>query len=539
MNRGRDQAIAGPEGPGGEGRLPGEMEAFYHFLTEHSRDLFLRLSPEGRAWYVSPTIRRVLGYAPEEVAGTRFLDLAHAEDTPTAAEVEARLHEGDGPCAATARFRRKDGSYVWLELLMKPVHDHGTGALREVLVTARDVTDRKLSESVMSESERRFRAAFEQAAVGMSHNALDGRWLRVNARLCEMMGYSEHEMLVRDFQSLTHPLDLPRDLEQRERLLRGEIPIYKTEKRYLRKDGRILWVNLTLSVVRHENGDPDYLLAVLEDITQRKRSEQDLAVARRDLSQMERLSALGTLVGGVAHEVRTPLTYAVNHLQFLRLRLARARDQSLTEADIKQFQQGVTDALEGLDRINQLVQDLRRFAQHGTGEHAPRDLNEVLQEALTLFHATHRGTHQVVTRLAPLPLIPLDRVQAQQVVLNLLDNAADAMPLGGQIEVVTRVDGPEVELAVKDRGTGIPPDVQARIFDPLYTTKSKGMGLGLSIVRRIVEAHGGRIGFETAAGVGTTFLVHFPKAPPGSAAGPEAPAAGSSVPGPAPRPGPR
>ena len=158
----------------------------------------------------------------------------------------------------------------------------------------RYAVERRRAEEALKESEERFRATFEQAAVGIAHVGPDGRWLRVNDRLCEIVGYPREELLGLTFRDITHPDDLDNDLEHLSRLLDGETEIYKTEKRYLRKDGTVVWVHLTVSVVRDPSGTPRYFISVVEDITGRKRTEERL---RRTLDALLALYEAGRILG--------------------------------------------------------------------------------------------------------------------------------------------------------------------------------------------------------------------------------------------------
>ncbi|MGH3088861.1 MAG: PAS domain S-box protein, partial [Rubrobacteraceae bacterium] len=151
------------------------------------------------------------------------------------------------------------------------------GGREAVCAVIRDVTERKKAEEELRESEERFRSTFEQAAVGVAHTSPHGSWLRVNGKLCEILGYTREELLERTFQDITHPDDLEGDLEHRDRLLAEEIPRYSLEKRYFRKDGSVVWINLTVSLVRDSSGEPKYFIAIVEDITERKRDRDALA----------------------------------------------------------------------------------------------------------------------------------------------------------------------------------------------------------------------------------------------------------------------
>ncbi|HWG89374.1 MAG TPA: ATP-binding protein [Candidatus Thermoplasmatota archaeon] len=237
--------------------------------------------------------------------------------------------------------------------------------------------------------------------------------------------------------------------------------------------------------------------------------DRELLAARRELAQTEKLSSLGQLVAGVAHEVRTPLTYSTNYLRAARSRLARM-DDGPDALNAQEALKAVDGALEGLNRINTLVGNLRRFTQIPPGRRVRTSFSTLVGQAVDLFSAADRGRGLLRRDLRAISEVDVDRIQIQQVVLNLVENAADAMPGGGAI-IISTFDTPHgVELRVQDQGPGIPKEVQGRVFDPFFTTKPQGSGLGLSIVRRIVEAHGGHITFTSAPGEGTTFIVAFP-----------------------------
>jgi PAS domain S-box-containing protein len=180
------------------------------------------------------------------------------------------------------RGRRKDGSAFPVEVALNPV-ETSQGLL--VLAAVVDITERENARAALQQSESRFRATFENAAVGVAHVAIDGHWLRVNQRLCEIVGYPAHELLAKTFQDITYPDDLEQDLTNVGRLLAGEIGTYSMEKRYIRKDGSIVWINLTVSLVRDERGEPDYFIPVIEEISQKKRAERVMAESKRQLER--------------------------------------------------------------------------------------------------------------------------------------------------------------------------------------------------------------------------------------------------------------
>ena len=279
---------------------------------------------------------------------------------------------------------------------------------------------------------------------------------------------------------------------------------------FARADGGLVPVSYVVSPIRN-GGVVTGAVVAFHDATERRRAEAELDASRRQLAQSEKLSALGTLVSGVAHELRTPLTYISNNLFLLQARLDAAARQDATVAPLVaegyRFSQAMLD---GIERINALVKDLRPFSGAQNGSRASAGLHEVVGAAVDLFRATHRGRVEVIADLAPTPPLSLDRGQLQRVVINLLVNAADAMPSGGRVHVTTRGTPSSAIVEVLDEGPGIPPEIEARIFDPFFTTKPDGTGLGLAISRQIVEAHGGAIACSTRLGEGTRFTIVLP-----------------------------
>src|SRR5215204_3298758 len=236
-------------------------------ILESIGDAFFSLDEELRFTYVNRKAEEIWGMRREDLLGRKFMDVfPHVEGSHSNLEImraweEGRPHTYETVSPIIGR---------WVEVSAYP----SSGGLS---VYFRDVTGRKRAEAALRESEEQFRATFEQAAVGVAHTAPDGRWLRVNRKLCDIFGYTREELLAGTFQEVTHPEDLEPNLAQNRRLLAGETDTYSIEKRYFRKDGSHVWCNLTVSLVRDDaDGEPSYFVAVIEDITERKLAEEAL-----------------------------------------------------------------------------------------------------------------------------------------------------------------------------------------------------------------------------------------------------------------------
>jgi PAS domain S-box-containing protein len=362
----------------------------------------------------------------------------------------------------------------------------------------REVRTRTLE---LQESEQRFRVTFSQAAVGIAHVAPDGRWLRVNQKLCDIVGYSRDELLERTFQDITYPDDLDVDVNNVQRVLSEEIQTYSMEKRYVQKTGALIWVNLTVSLARDRHNQPRYFISIVEDITERKRLEDQLR-------QSQKMEAIGQLAGGVAHDFNNILTVIGGYGQMV-----------LTEADqnelLKHYAQEINDSV---DRAAALTGQLLAFSRRQVTQPKNVNLNQLVANMKHMLRRLLGENIELTTIPSGFPeTVKIDPVQMQQVIVNLAVNAKDAMPDGGKVTIlvseVTLDQRPHVMLAIGDTGIGMDPEVQSHMFEPFYSTKprGKGTGLGLSIVYGIIKQAGGSIEVKSQVGEGAILQIFLPK----------------------------
>jgi diguanylate cyclase (GGDEF)-like protein/PAS domain S-box-containing protein len=234
------------------------------------------VSLEGRYLQVNRSLCEILGYTEEELQALTWQEITHPDDLAASSAYACRIVEGEFPSYhLDKRFLHADGHTVWASLSVSLVRD-SEGEPLYFVSQIQDVTERKRAESALRESEQRFRGSFERAATGMALVGTDGRFLRVNKSLCEILGYPERELLGKTFQEITYPDDLEVDLEHLRRLLVGEVRTYQTEKRYLHKDGHVVWALLSVSVVHDEEDEPLYFVSQIQDVSERKVLEERL-----------------------------------------------------------------------------------------------------------------------------------------------------------------------------------------------------------------------------------------------------------------------
>jgi PAS domain S-box-containing protein len=344
--------------------------------------------------------------------------------------------------------------------------------------------------------------------VGIAHVAPDGRWLRMNRKLCEILGYAREELLGRTFQDITFAEDLDPDLAQVRRLLAGHGDSYSMEKRYLRKDGTVVWANLTVALVRRADGQPDYFISVVEDIEERRRAETALRELRAKMDRLMALQVAGQTVAALAHELNQPLN-AVSSYAEAALRLLRAgnpRPEKLTHALENSAQQA--------QRAGRVVRELMEFLRKGEAQTEPVDLEECLRRALQGAQAAGYGGFRPVLEMeAGLPPVQANCLQVEKVLATLVQNGVEAMrDAGTKSPTVTLTlraiqDAGMAQVTVADSGPGMDQQTVDRLFDAFFTTKPGGLGMGLPISRSIIEAHGGRLWADSAPGQGARF--HF------------------------------
>jgi PAS domain S-box-containing protein len=347
-------------------------------------------------------------------------------------------------------------------------------------------------------SQARLRAIFDGTAIGIALVDMEGRLMESNPALQEMLGYSGKELCGMVFTDFTHPDDAMTDGNLHRELVAGKRDRYKTENRYIRKDGRKVWASLTVSLVRGASEEPRFAIGMVEDITEQKQIQAALL-------QAEKLAIAGKLAASLAHEINNPLQSVIGCLGLAKETLAEG-------GDVSRYLQVALEELRRVARIVAQLRDLNRPPRPEKKE--PTDVNELLEGVLVLSRkqCENRQVEVVWKAAADLPLLLLARDQVQQVFLNLLLNALDAMPAGGRLQVsTTRTGQPAgVRIAFTDSGVGIPPDTLPHVFDPFYSTKPEGLGLGLPISHDIVKQHGGRIEMNSQVGEGTTVTVWLP-----------------------------
>ncbi len=371
-------------------------------------------------------------------------------------------------------------------------------ALGFLIILAGALIFRRISSPLLkeiAESEERFRSTFEQAAVGMAHVAPDGKWLFVNETLCHLVGYSRDELLKKTFQDITCKHDRTVGIESSERMVAGEIENYSAEKRYVRKEGDLIWVNVNVSLVRNPTGEPKYYISVIKDISARKRAEEEL-------SQKRRLAAMGEMSAHIAHDIRSPLNSIGLAYKCLK------GVKSLPESDRKSLEY----LGQGIDTLTDLSTDLLDFGRSDQLKKQRFDLQKLIDRVLIELeeNIAAKNLKTILKMEAESHLLDADKVKMRQVFTNIVDNAIHPMKRGGTLTIASERNENALIVTVSDTGEGIPKADLKNIFVPFFTTKRKGTGLGMSIVKHYIELHLGEITLKSRPGKGTKVTVSLP-----------------------------
>jgi two-component system, chemotaxis family, CheB/CheR fusion protein len=460
--------------------------------------------------------------APDGAGHSRYFRVFQHGREAAAAELPMQMAGATGKLVRDQELEivRADGTRRVLLINAAPLRA-ADGAVRGVVGACTDITARKQAEQALRASEEKFRAIFERAAVGMGRVSFaDARWIDVNDAFCSMLGYTHEEMRSTPWPQITHPDDVALDLIPFRRMAAGELDTYALEKRFIHKDGHEVWARLTLSLVRDARGRPDYEIAIIEDITGRKRSEQELAAAKESAERAKAAAeqasrAKDHFLAVLSHELRTPLTPVLAGLSLLQ---SRDDFDAETREDLEMIRRNV-------DMEARLIDDLLDVTRIARGKielrRKPVQLCEIIRRAVEVCEPdiqARRLAFDVGLEDGPYT-VQADPARLQQVFWNLLRNAIKFTPHGGYVGIQGHCSNGTVTIEVNDTGIGIEPDALPRLFNAFeqaersITRQFGGLGLGLTISKALVEMHGGRIEAHSAGrGKGATFRVQLPLA---------------------------
>jgi two-component system, NtrC family, sensor kinase len=541
-------------------------------LFDEAGDALFLFDPEtDKILEVNPMAERLCGFSRDELRRMpvthlyRFEGPGGKQRLQRAAQNTGIFHGQHGFLLRT----NQDGVWVPVSLTITRLH---LKAKTLALITARDVREQREAHAKVEKMEAELRRVMTSVSDCLWSAEIDaaGQWrYRYISPVIEKLTGRPAEFFksLRQWHGIVHVEDRARHENLLRRLRSGEA--VQEEYRVVWPDDSSRWVRDSVLVSRPPNERTLHFNGVLTDISERKQAAEALAASNRQLQvlaadleatvaseqrahevlkkaqsqmvQTEKLAALGQMVAGIAHEINNPLAFVGNNVVVLKRDVQSLRDllrlyqegESVLSAQVPELHAKIrtlaeeidldytlgnleglmTRSYDGVQRIQQIVKGLRDFARLDESELKEADLNAGIESTIVIMRGEARKKKvELVMELSPLPPVMCFPARLNQVVLNLVANAIDACPDGGQVTVRTEACRDAVLIQVRDNGQGIDPAIRSKIFDPFFTTKGpgKGTGLGLSISFQIVQDHGGRIQVDSTLGQGTTFSIHLP-----------------------------
>ena len=495
-----------------------ESEKRFRNLAESTSDWIWQVDECGVYVYSSAKIHDLLGYDPEEVCGKTPFDFMPPEEAARVGEIFKNIAGDRRPFSFLENVNlHKDGHRVVLETSGVPLVGDD-GIFHGYYGVERDITERKRVEDALRESEQRLRAVLEATVDGiLVADVQSGQFVMGNRAIGDMLGYPPEE-LYRIGVADIHPPEALLDVQRQfERQLKGEIRVAPNLP-VKRQDGSVFFADVSSAPM--VLAERTCLVGVFHDVTGRREAEeairrlnegleekvqertQQLLAAQDELVRQEKLAVLGQVAGSVGHELRNPLGVMNNAVYFLQTVLAEA------DASVKEYLDMIKDEITVAERIvSDLLDSVRTNPPHP--EMVP--VGELIGQTLRKL-SVPAGVTVELNLPATLPPLQVDPLQVQQVLRNLVSNAIDAMAEGGTLEIraTEAAAGKAVAISVRDSGCGMTPEQLGRLFQPLFTTKARGIGLGLVVVKNLSEANGGSVTVQSKPGAGTTFTITLP-----------------------------
>jgi two-component system, cell cycle sensor histidine kinase and response regulator CckA len=494
---------------GAEHRLE-ESQQHFASLFQYNPDAVYALDLQGRFTSANPECRVISGFEPDELIGESFEPLVVPEDLARVTE-HFRLAAAGEPQIYQTAIERRGGQRVELSVTNSPIVIGGE--IRGVFGIAEDVTEAHRAQERLRRSEELLSAIIDASPAAIITVDLERRVRIWNPAAEEIFGWSADEIR-------GQPLPIvPEDRQQESERLWSEVmegrEIGALELTRRRKDGTEVEISLSAAPLRGRGGELSGLVAVILDVSERAEAHEALRVSEEHLRQAQKMEAVGRLAGGVAHDFNNILTAIKGNVQLL-LMDAAAEDpgnEELAEIDL------------AVNRATNLTRQLLTFSRREIVETRLVDLNELIRGLEKMLQRVLREDIQLRTQLdAGLLPVLADPGHLEQVLMNLVVNAGDAMPRGGSLTITTEMSrrrepsgkrqGERVILRVADTGHGIPAEIRAKVFEPFFTTKPQGQGtgLGLSTVYGIVQQWNGEVALLSREGEGTEVRISLPMA---------------------------
>jgi PAS domain S-box-containing protein len=464
-----------------------DSEERFRGIAERSIDGIFELDLEGRVTYVSPSVQRALGYKPEEVIGTRMERYLPESEFPKIAPNMAALMKGMNVLGVQGEMLGKDGTRISAELNASPIFKDGRVVGVQGIV--RDITERTKMEKALRESEERYRRLMESMSEHIAVLDSEWRYLLANEALTRSVKIRAVQLLGKKLTEVFPGIEKSPFFEAGERVMKHRKPAAVTSE-HIFEDGRRGWFESHIYPV------PEGIMYVANDVTDRKRMEEELA-------KSQRLAAIGETAAIVGHDLRNPLQ-GIASTVYLAKRILK-----FPKAEERKKAAKLLDTLdEEVYYMDKIVSDLQSYAGPLAAEPVETNLPDLIRRTLSGMRVPRNVKVSMMAQKG-LSKIVADPALMRRVLTNLAANALQAMPQGGRLTIRAFKKRETITITVQDTGEGIPRENMEKIFSPFFTTKAKGQGLGLAVCRRLVEAQGGTITVKSKVGKGSVFTLQI------------------------------
>jgi len=473
------------------------------------------LDPQGKVTSWNKGAQQFTGYSSDDILGSHFSVFYTGEERAAGLPQKALdIALRDGKFEDEGWRLRKDGTTYWASSIIDPIIADNGELLGFAKIT-RDVTEHKLAAQTLQASEQQFRLLVQ----GVTDYAIymlspEGKVTNWNAGAQRIKGYTAEEVIGRHFSNFYTDADRNDGLPERALATAAEQGRYEQEGLRVRKDGSTFWAHVIVDAIRSELGDLIGFAKVTRDVTERRETSLALARANAALFQSQKMEALGQLTGGVAHDFNNLLAVASSGLQLLTMQFPALENSRSMESIRRALSRGAI-----------LTQQLLSFARQQPLQPETHEVNTLIADFESVLRRAGNSSIQFDIRKSPAPvMVKLDATRFETSLLNLVVNATQAMPGGGKVTIATEKltlrdktvgtlpGGVYAKISVADNGSGMTPEVQARVFEPFFTTKEtgQGTGLGLSQVYGFITQSGGEVTLSSEVGFGTCFTIYIP-----------------------------
>jgi two-component system sporulation sensor kinase A len=462
----------------------------FRILESSPFDIITKKDINGLYTYISSSVTKIIGYEPEELVGKPCFDIIHPDDQALVKGYHSLDRDREDFSLITYRKQQKDGTYKWFESTVSLMYDGLTENPTGFIEICRDISERKRYEQVLSESREQYRRLVNNSldTIGIID---DGKWVFINDSGIKMFAAENDEQILgKSIYDFLHPKYHELCLERVRIVLKEKKIAPRMEQEWCTLDKKSIYTEVVGIPTTYENKRA--IMIIIRDITDRKHTEERMI-------NSEKLSMAGELAAGIAHEIRNPLTSLKGFLQFIQS----------GKGDKEHYYEIMGSEL---NRIEFILNELLMLAKPQQTLFKKTNLVPLVEHVVTLLE-----THALMNNIEIITFYEMDQIdiecdenQIKQVFINLLKNAIEAMPQGGQVRVHVHLTNHQIMIELVDQGNGIPEEELAKIGQPFYTTKEKGTGLGLMVSFQIIENHNGSISVSSKVNEGTSFKVFLP-----------------------------